>query len=86
MSNLGTNPVLTFASAMQDELNLNSHKGTWRRSSRYCSVKAFLERLHEEVEEIETAVKAKLPAAKILSECADVGNFAMMIADNYKST
>lgn len=83
MNNLGTNPVLDFAKAMQIELDNNSNKGdiSWRQD---CSLEYLLKRLDEEVEEIREAVHTNKPAKKILSECADVGNFVMMIADIYE--
>lgn len=84
MKNLGTNPVLSFALAMQKELNENSHKGTWRVRQPSCSPEALLKRLKEEVVEVETAIAENQPIEIIVAECADVGNFAMMIADNYK--
>ena len=84
MKNLGSNPVLGFALAMQKELNENSHKGTWRVRQPSCSPEALLKRLKEEVVEIETAIALNQPVEEIIAECADVGNFAMMIADNYK--
>jgi NTP pyrophosphatase (non-canonical NTP hydrolase) len=84
MRNLGTNPVLGFASAMQKELDENSHKGTWRVRQQSCSPEALLKRLKEETTEIESAIALNQPVEEIIAECADVGNFAMMIADNYK--
>lgn len=83
MINLGVNPVLNFASAMQKELNNNSHKGisSWRSD---CELTYLFKRLKEEVLEIELAIKDSKSEDVILSECADVGNFAMMIADIYQ--
>jgi NTP pyrophosphatase (non-canonical NTP hydrolase) len=47
-----------------------------------ASPKLLLRRLREEVRELERALR-EIPVnrAKVLSECADVANFAAMIAD-----
>jgi len=41
-------------------------------------------RLSEEVQELTAAVAYGAPLKDVVAEAADVGNFAMMIADNYK--
>lgn len=65
-----------FAQQMERKLQANDHKEGWRR----MTTAWLLKRLRQEVDEIEVALKAgKLD--DIVSECADVGNFAMMIAD-----
>ena len=80
MHELGENPVLRFASAMQKELDENSHKGHWEG----CGVEALIQRAEEELAEVKQAIAENKSPAKILSECADVGNFMMMVADNYE--
>jgi hypothetical protein len=85
--------VVAFADAMERELRANAHKGGWRE----CHHDALLARLVEETNELETALHAigSGGAARlfpndpngpkwhnlVLSEAADVANFAMMIAD-----
>lgn len=72
--------VAWFASAMEAELRTNDHKGGWDGSS----VPWLLHRLHQELGELERAIQHGKPAAQVLSEAADAGNFLMMIADNYR--
>ena len=81
--------VAEFAEAMEEKLSANDHKGGWDRSS----VTYLLERLRQEVDELDLAASktcshcgvAHEPNTKrIIDEAADVANFAMMIADRYK--
>lgn len=61
----------------------NRHKPHWERAScRY-----LLGRLRQEVNELEIAMAKGhfAPADEVISECADVANFAAMIADNWNS-
>lgn len=68
-----------FAAAMGERLDANSHKsGWWRESPRW-----LLNRLKQEVRELERAIKRKQPSERIRHEAADVGNFAAMVADVY---
>lgn len=69
--------VARFGSAMEVELNQNDHKLHW---SNY-SAKWLLNRLRQEVRELAKAVEADSRPERILSEAADVANFALMIAD-----
>ena len=71
--------VIAFAAAMQREINNNSHKRGWDR----CRISWLRKRLKQEFGELERAIKSKQSAAVVVSEAADVANFAMMIADNY---
>lgn len=71
--------VSAFARVMERKLQYNKSKGHWGD----CPVEWLIERLREEVDELEAAVKANVPARVAQHEAADVGNFAMMIADNY---
>lgn len=85
MKNLGINPVLEFATRMRIELDKNApekEQEGWRDGT--CLVTDLIWRLKEEVKEIEDAIYSRKSLAVILSECADVGNFAMMIADIYE--
>ena len=67
-----------FVQEMEWKLQANDHKGGWRE----CHPFALFERLQEEVEEIRAQLNADPDdIAKLVAECADVANFAMMIAD-----
>lgn len=72
--------LLWFAMRQEGKLRLNEHKGGWGE----CSREYLLCRLKEEVAELEKAVRRKknYKQAEVESEAADVGNLAMMIADN----
>ena len=66
--------VQEFASLMEERLRDNDHKGGWED----CDVSWLLMRLIGEVGELaEQLVKGEDPE----QECADVANFAMMIAE-----
>ena len=71
--------VQAFATAMEHQLRLNDYKGGWEGTTlNYLS-----RRLTMELKELRRTMKEKLrdnPA--VVSEAADVANFAMMIADN----
>jgi NTP pyrophosphatase (non-canonical NTP hydrolase) len=71
--------VQKFALAMETELRDNDHKGGWSGES----TKELLARLHEETHEVWHATTYGASEEIVLSECADVANFAMMIADNW---
>ncbi len=73
------NEVLAFADAMMRELEINAGKGSWSHES----VGWLLRRLKQEVRELDRALKKGAPMGDVISEAADVGNFAMMIATNY---
>jgi len=68
-----------FAQAMEDELKENDHKGGW--ADMHC--KALMARLLEELIELQGAIEQGASKPTVLSEAADVANFAMMVADNY---
>lgn len=70
--------VEKFADLMEQRLLANEHKGGWRG----CTYEHLFGRLIEECYELMNAVLGNLPADVIAREAADVGNFAMMIADN----
>ena len=68
--------VQWFANEMQRELNANQHKNGWET----LSYRWMLNRLRQEIGELERAVEMR---KDVVSEAADVANFAMMIADNF---
>lgn len=67
-------PVRTFSYLMEKELRKNDWKGGWDHNS----VEALFIRLVEEVGEIAKAIDR---GKGIVTECVDVANFCMMIAD-----
>ncbi len=70
--------VIAFAVAMETKLRLNDFKGGWQDMSEGDLV----ERIQDELQELELAVVRSEPAEVVLSEAADVANIAMFIADN----
>jgi len=71
--------LLRFAEAMAMELENNSHKTGWYQ----CSDAWLLKRLRQEVGELERAIQQAKPLKDVISEAADVANFAYFLADNY---
>lgn len=76
--------VLSFAVVMARKLKVNSHKGGWSQAD----TRDLLRRLKEEVSELEAELASvsgpisPYKATTITRECADVANFAMMIASS----
>lgn len=68
--------VELFADAMERKLLLNDHKSGWKHES----VMFLLPRLRQELRELTRAV-GEGTEEDVLSEAADVANFAMMVAD-----
>jgi hypothetical protein len=66
---------------MEKKLRANDHKGGWGG----CSKNYLIKRLGDEAEELEVGLFNFYTAEAIIAECADVANFAMMIADNYRA-
>lgn len=65
--------VLWFAEQMQAKLKKNAHKGGWET----CSLGYLVARIENEIEEM----AATSTPEELLEECADVANFAMILAD-----
>ena len=65
-----------FFVAMMGKLRVNRHKKVWTTES----LKYLMERLKEEVKELEDIIKTK-HYSKIALECTDVANYAAMIFD-----
>jgi hypothetical protein len=74
--------VAWFAKEMEEVLTDNDHKGGWSD----CDIKDYLfPRLMQELKELEDVLIRNphlYSSLDIVKECADVANFAMMIADN----
>lgn len=71
-----------FALAMKAELDVNRHKGGWDD----CPIGYLRTRLHQEVRELVNSLESGDAPEKVLSECADVANFVMMISEVYAAT
>jgi len=72
-----------FQLDMARKLEMNSHKNHWSEST----VRWLRNRLRQEIVELGKALDDRTPGTRIdnvVSECADVANFAMMIADNVR--
>jgi NTP pyrophosphatase (non-canonical NTP hydrolase) len=75
--------VNAFAQEMENKLAENRHKGDrdmWRESDPLDLFKRLTEEVDELANELWRPDIERNPE-RILRECADVGNFAMMIAD-----
>ena len=68
-----------FAQQMERVLRQNDYKGGWQE----MFIEDLIDRLHEEVSELETC---GCKPRRIIKEAADVANFAMMIADQHRSS
>lgn len=66
-----------FAEQMELKLRDNDHKGGWAR----CEHSWLLDRLKQEVGELEKALDQVDNQENVIKEAADVANFALMIAD-----
>ncbi len=71
--------VLAFGMAMEAKLRVNDHKGHWANSDGQ-DFDWFMQKLKGEIEELEEALISG-NEMDVLEEAADIGNFAMMIAD-----
>jgi len=76
---MARNEVKDFAAQMEHKLSQHDDRPDWKK----CDVLWLLKRLREEADEIEEVIKKKGDGwlSKLFDECADVGNFAMMIHD-----
>ena len=73
--------VRRFARVMERKLRKNDHKRHWSK----CDEEYLLRSLRNEMEELFDACEGGESDRAVESECADVANFAMMIADNRRS-
>lgn len=70
-----------LSAMMKTKLNMKAGQNT--RHWRHCSHEELLVRLREEVVELEKSLTGAIWTEDVLSEAADVANFAAMIADNF---
>lgn len=69
--------VKTFAKLMEAKLKQNDWKGGWENET----IISMLNRLNEEVVELNEITLCSTNSFEIIDECVDVANFAMMITD-----
>ncbi len=79
--------LMDFSNNMYDKLEKNSHKGHWAD----VDIAKMFYMTHDEMDELEHEIDrlTKGDASNevlwnIVQECADVANFAMMVASNAK--
>lgn len=83
--------VLRFAESMEIRLRMNDHKSGWGRCQPRWLWKRMMAEGHEVLLEL-LRTKSEITTSRLLdsdcevliAECADVANFAMMIADKAK--
>jgi len=89
--------VERFARAMEAKLRLNDHKGGWHNCDRGYLRRRMRTEMRELFAVLDTLTReerrSKVSArgearheracAKLLGECADIANFAMMLADTH---
>lgn len=68
-----------FSCHMEEKLLRNSYKGGWEE----CKNVYLLDRMDEEIAKLKDCIINGEPSALVVSEAADIANFAMMLADNY---
>lgn len=71
--------VIWFGKKMAEKLRKNGHKSHWRASTFAYLTRRMLQEVVELLDELE---EPTLDVEAIAMECADIANFAMMIADN----
>ncbi len=72
--------ITTFTKNMEKKLIQNGHKGN-RNSWLHLTYKQLFDLLNNEIDELIEAIWEQKSEDHIIDECADVANFAMMIAD-----
>lgn len=75
--------VLDFAQTMEEKLAENRHKGD-RDGWLKCDPWALFKRIKDEVTELERDLEHCCHPDSVARECADIANFAMMVADAYR--
>lgn len=68
-----------LSTSMKEKIDRDKYKGTWEK----VPIWDLMEMLKDEVKELDHAIYYE-PRENIIKECADVANFAMMIAGNVK--
>lgn len=74
----GERELAAFTAECQRKLDLNAYKGTWKDENPWW----LLDRIEEEIEELAAELsKLRRNVESIRSECCDIANFALMVAD-----
>lgn len=68
-----------FAMAEKLQLPKNQAKAHWSE----LSIPAIRRRLNDELKELDEAIMNNESTEAVISECVDVANFAMFLADRY---
>lgn len=71
--------VAEHAERMEARLKEHEDKGGWAEST----FRFLMNELEEHVEDLEYALFEQGVQGSVQDECADISNFAMMIADNF---
>lgn len=74
--------VFRWGQAMEAKLGNNRYKGD-REGWLTCTPEWLLDRLREEVAELDEAMRLAKDPICVADECIDISNFAMMVADSY---
>lgn len=77
--------VYRFAERMMRKLAANAHKAHWSTVDQSWLVRRVYneaDELNAEVSTLEPRMMSDARLERVINECADVANFAMMIADN----
>lgn len=69
-----------FISCMMGKMAFNTHKGDWLETG----LSDLRARLTQEMGELSDAIAGDEKKANIISECSDIANIAMMIADKVR--
>ncbi len=76
--------VQWFAEQMEVKLRANDHKGGWRDESLFYFVNRIADEWRELNHTVDLATMHEVSPQDIIAECADIANFAMMLADVVK--
>ena len=73
--------VQWFAEQMEAKLRLNDYKGGWQDESPSYFLQRMADEWRELAHTIDLATMHEASPKDIIAECADIANFAMMVAD-----
>lgn len=76
--------VKWFAEQMESKLQENDHKGGWQQCGKYWLFERMQEEMTELLQELSLFSNDAKNENRIIRECADIANFAMMIADKVR--
>ncbi|PEP86132.1 hypothetical protein [Bacillus pseudomycoides] len=76
--------VKWFAEQMESKLQENDHKGGWKQCGKYWLFERMQEEMTELLQELSLFSNDAENEDRVIKECADIANFAMMIADKVR--